>query len=696
MLRTLSAACLLLVPLGATPAIAQAQAQPPQHSTPASAAAHPRTTTTTATAPVGAEATSEGAAYFEFLKGRMLEGLGRVTDALEAYERASKMDPHSAQIRAEIAALYARQNRPADAITAAKAALNLDPDDSEAHWVLGTVYAAVIEARAEDAASGSRTRRTRRGGTSAGAGNDADEALPTLDDAIEHLEKARPERTYDNGLHLALGRLYLQKEQYDKAIGVTLYVFEREGSIDAGFLLAQAYDAANRRDDAINVLEEALGAEPEYPRAFAYLADLYVRQQNWDKAADAYGRAAAASPEPLEFQLRQSAALVSAGQTAAARDVLTKVSQSNPTEPRTLYLLAEAQRGVQDLDGAEATARKLMTLAPKQPFGPHALAQVYAQRHQYKDVIAILAPYLQSADQTVLQSRGIAPIWVSLGTAYQESGDFPKAIDAFQHAKQVGGNDGAFGVYLVQAYMAAGEKAKAVQLASEIHTSHPGNLRIMTLEAEARLQNGEKEAAIGILKEAVTKNPDDAQAYVALANVYLEAKQYRDAEALLQQASTRFPKDITIPFQLGAIFEEQRNVPEAEQAFRRALALDPQHAPTLNYLGYMYADHGVRLDEAVKLLSQAVEIDPYNGSYLDSLGWAYFKKGDASKARDYLVRAGDQLPRNSVVQEHVGDVLFALHDNQGAVAAWQRALAGDGRAIDKASIERKIEQARKR
>jgi tetratricopeptide (TPR) repeat protein len=653
--------------------------------------------------PGGAESAPQGAAYFEFLKGRMLEGAGKVNEALEAYERASKMDPHSAQIRAEIAALYARQNRPVDAITAAKAALKLDPDDSEAHWVLGTVYAAVIEAKAEEESSSSaRSRRARRGSAGGaapgGATSDAAsaEALPTLDDAIEQLEKARPERLYDNGLHLALGRLYLQKDNYEKAIGVTSYVFEREGSIDAGFLLAQAYDAANRRDEAIAVLEESLGSDPQYPRAFAYLADLYVRQSMWDKAADAYSRAAAASPEPLEYQLRQSAALVSAGQTAAAKDVLSKVSQSNPTEPRTLYLLAEAQRGVQDLDGAEATARKLMTIAPKQPFGPHALAQVYAQRHQYKDVIAILAPYLQSAEAATLQSRGIAPIWASLGTAYQEGGDFPKAIDAFQHAKQVGGNDGAFGAYLVQAYLANGEKAKAVQLASDIRANHPGNLRMMTLEAEARLQNGETGTAIGILKDAVKTNPDDAQAYVALANVYLEAKQYREAESLLTQAGSKFPKDITIPFQLGAVFEEQRNVSEAEQAFRRALSLDPQHAPTLNYLGYMYADHGVRLDEAIKLLSQAVEIDPYNGSYLDSLGWAYFKKGALDKARDYVVRAGDQLPRNSVVQQHVGDVLFALHDNQGAVAAWQRALAGDGRAIDKAAIERKIEQARKR
>ena len=205
-----------------------------------------------------------------------------------------------------------------------------------------------------------------------------------------------------------------------------------------------------------------------------------------------------------------------------------------------------------------------------------------------------------------------------------------------------------------------------------------------------------KRQAISILKDAVKSNPDDSQAYVALANVYLEAKQYHEAVTLLTQASDKFPTDITIPFQLGAVFEEQRNVPQAEQAFRRALALDPLHAPTLNYLGYMYADHNMRLDEAVKLLTQAVQIDPYNGSYMDSLGWAYFKQGALQKARDYCVRASDQLPRNSVVQEHFGDVLFALHDTQGAVAAWQRALAGDGRAIDKVAIEKKIEQAKKK
>jgi len=110
----------------------------------------------------------------------------------------------------------------------------------------------------------------------------------------------------------------------------------------------------------------------------------------------------------------------------------------------------------------------------------------------------------------------------------------------------------------------------------------------------------------------------------------------------------------------------------------------------------MLAEHSRKLDEAVKLLHEAVDLDPYNGSYLDSLGWAYFKRGSFDKAKTYLMRAGDQLPRNSVIQDHVGDLLFAMSDRDGAVAAWRRALDGDGRSIERRAIEQKIEKARAR
>ena len=630
---------------------------------------------------------AQGTAYFEFLKGRRLESLGQPVEALAAYERASKLEPASAQIRAEIAALHARNNRPDEAVAAARSALKLDKDNPEAYWVLGTVYAALAEAREEENAG-----RQQRGQPPA-----ASPALPARGEIIGYLEKARPARLYDNSLHMTLARLYLDEENWAKAIEVTSYVVEREpGAVDAAFMLAQAYEGANRVNDAIAALEEATLVDPDSPRALVYLGELYGRVKKHDEAANAFGRAAELRPGVLDLRLRQAGALVTAGRAAAARDLLKETAELHAKEPRVLYLLAEVERSLQDYDGAEATARKLIALAPKQPFGPHALAQVYAQRHNYKGVIDTLTPVVNGVDQATANSRPYAPIWVSLGYAHQELGDFEKAIASFERAKRAGGDDAAYDAYLVQANLAAGRSAKAVEIAAAARARQPKNLRLMNLEAQARLQHGDSAKAIEILELAVKTFPNDVQAHVALAGVFSEARQFNRAEDVLTRASTQFPSDINVPFQLGAVLEEQNRHADAERAFRKALAIDPMHAPTLNYLGYMLAERGQRLEEAVTLISRAVKIDPFNGSYLDSLGWAYFKQGKLDQAREYLVKAGEQMPVNSVVQEHVGDVLFALRDVGGAIAAWQRALKGDGRSIDRASIERKITQAQRK
>lgn len=635
---------------------------------------------------------AQGSAYFEFMRGRHLEGLGRVTDALAAYERAAKLDPKSAEIRAEMAALHARQNQPAEAIRAAKAALAIDPDDSEAHWVLGTVFASLVDARAEEAASAAA-----RPGAAAPKTPATPNEEPSLEAAIDHLEKARPGRRYDNGLHLTLGRLYLETEKYDKAVEVLFYVVEREPDfIEAAYLLAQAYDGAGDRPRAIATMEEVVAAEPQFSRAWVALAELYARNKQWDKSAEAYDRGAKEnSDNPTDLRLRQAAALVAAGRTPAARDVLKALVKTNPNEARVLYLLAETERSLQDYDAAEATARQLMAVAPKQPFGPHALAQVYALRHQYRDIVSTLTPIVEAAGPAA-STRAYAPLWVSLGQAYQEMGEFDKAVGAFERAKAAGGGDASYDAYLAQAYMTAGKPKQALDLIAALRTRQPRNLRLANLEAQARLQAGDAAGATKLLEDTVTANPRDPQAPVALASLLVEAKQYAKAEDVLNRAATQFPADIGIPFQLGAVFEEQDRPKEAEEAFRRALSIDPQHAPTLNYLGYMLAERGMRLDEALTLLNQAVKIEPFNGSYLDSLGWAYFKKGTLDKAREYLVKAGEQLPTNSVVQDHVGDVLFATRDFTGAVAAWKKALAGDGRSIDRQAIERKIDQALKK
>jgi len=126
------------------------------------------------------------------------------------------------------------------------------------------------------------------------------------------------------------------------------------------------------------------------------------------------------------------------------------------------------------------------------------------------------------------------------------------------------------------------------------------------------------------------------------------------------------------------------------------LERDPDHAPALNYLGYMLADRGERLDESVAYLKKALKIDPENGSYLDSLGWAYYKSNKLELADENLKRAAEQLKTNSVIQDHYGDLLFKLARYDEAIEAWNRALAGDGDSLDRGGVDKKIRSAQQK
>jgi len=97
-----------------------------------------------APAPQGARVTEgpDDAPYY-FLVGRYLEGEGKVDEAVAAFRKAIELDPKSAEPRAELAALYARQDKASEAIDAAEDALKVDAKNREANRVLGSVLAAL-------------------------------------------------------------------------------------------------------------------------------------------------------------------------------------------------------------------------------------------------------------------------------------------------------------------------------------------------------------------------------------------------------------------------------------------------------------------------------------------------------------------------------------------------------------------------
>jgi Tfp pilus assembly protein PilF len=135
--------------------------------------------------------------------------------------------------------------------------------------------------------------------------------------------------------------------------------------------------------------------------------------------------------------------------------------------------------------------------------------------------------------------------------------------------------------------------------------------------------------------------------------------------------------------------------------FREALDLDPSNAMTLNYLGYMLADKGTRLTEALKLIRKAVELEPMNGAFLDSLGWAYFKLGEYELAEENLRHAVERDQTDPTVHDHLGELYEKTGRIRLAAAQWElsiaeyaKSAAADVEQGDVAKVQHKLENAR--
>src|SRR5690606_3703990 len=95
---------------------------------------------------------------------------------------------------------------------------------------------------------------------------------------------------------------------------------------------------------------------------------------------------------------------------------------------------------------------------------------------------------------------------------------------------------------------------------------------------------------------------------------------------------------------------------DAERHLRAILEIDPNDHNALNFLGYLWADKDVNLDEARVLVERALELDPENPYYLDSLGWVYYRQGDGEKAVEYIRRAlVNMTTDDAVLRDHLGD-----------------------------------------
>ena len=181
--------------------------------------------------------------------------------------------------------------------------------------------------------------------------------------------------------------------------------------------------------------------------------------------------------------------------------------------------------------------------------------------------------------------------------------------------------------------------------------------------------------AVGSLQEAVNLEPKRPELFLYLGTALQRASQYdRAADRAAGRALGRRQATRICTSSSGVVYEKQQRFDDAVESFRRVLVLDPKHAESYNYIGYMYAEKGMNLSEAIQLIQQALAIEPENGYFIDSLGWAYYQQGRYPEALRELQRAVGLAKEDPVLFDHLGDAYLKNGLAAEAISAWERSL----------------------
>lgn len=504
------------------------------------------------------------------------------------------------------------------------------------------------------------------------------------------------------------------------------------------FLQAQALEENDDFDGAVDLYREALALVPTAAGIHAELAGVYAQQGDLTRARAEAEQALTSAPDNRMAHrllgLIAASSLESGASGAAdprvleAIDHLQRARNTGVADPVVTLTLGEMYLRGEQYSRAISTLQQFLLDRPGYPQAVMLLVQAYRAAGQPEQAEELINSLRDNAADSIggrlrnlegLEGRGqwrqAAEGWARLvdeqpeeigyrlryAAALVNGGRVDEGREQLLMLTRDQPDDVRAWYLLTQVEQRAGRTEEAEAAARKIGEIDPADGRGPIALATVFGQRGDHAGVVSTLRPRVTSPSDHdiesgtfGQMATLLSNAYVQLGQASQGIRTLERASERVPDDSQLMFALASTYERDDQTGRAERVFREIIETDPDHAPALNYLGYMLADRGQKLPEALQFIERAIAVGGETPSYLDSLGWAYFRMSRFQEAVGPLERAAEGAPRVSVIQDHLGDAYMELERYDEAADAFDRALAGDLDGIDERDTTRKRDRAR--
>jgi tetratricopeptide (TPR) repeat protein len=659
-------------------------------------------------------APDRASAYYHFGLAHMYEEMatntGRqdyATRAIEEYKLALNADPTSPYLNNGLAQLYLSTGRIRDAIAAAQDVIKKQPNDLDAHKLLGRIYLRSLSDGAQNA-----------------------ESQKMLDLSIGEYTKITQLQPSDIESHLLLGQLYTlnhdsahARQQFEAAEKID------PNNEDVAINLARLYNDSGDLQRSVEVLK-AVPVEDRTAKLSYALGMAYDQLKDTKDAIDAYRDAVDQEPDNPDAQRALAQDLMNDNQLAAAKKIFEDMVAASPQDEEAFVRISQIQRLQGNYQDALATLKKARALAQKESLIEVDYEEALVQDclGHYDEAISLLKGVLNETQQPHYtdgerSNRGL--FLFRLALIYREENHTEDAIAIYQQMIALGGEYGLRGYEGENdAYREAREYDKATAVAREAAAKYPKDESMQLMLALQLADMGKADEAINNQKAQLSNGGiTEHDLHVNLAQIDLRLRRWKEAGDELDlaekdsidtgttkgldktgdKAMARKDDQVAVLFLRGTLEERQKHYEAAEVYFKKLLAIEPDNMQTLNYYGYMLADRGVQLEDALKMIQRAVQLDPQQYAYLDSLGWVYFKLGQYKLAEENLLQATQRMGTDPTVHDHLGELYEKTGRLKQAAEQWEislgeyeKSMPGDTEPGDVNKVQKKLELARVR
>lgn len=347
----------------------------------------------------------------------------------------------------------------------------------------------------------------------------------------------------------------------------------------------------------------------------------------------------------------------------AALDKLDQVFELEPQQAQAILLEA---RILAD-QGAKKPYARVEKILARNP-DDTVLRMRYARLLTITDMAAARKQFeILSA-----RSPGDADLLFSLALINREINDDLAAAAYLRQVIALGQRTDEARYYLGSIAEDKGETEEALARYMEVEDSReylPANSRISHL----LIETGQLQRSQDWFDQQRERYPERLeQLYGLEADILTQFGNSQAAIDVLSRALVDMPENHNLRYARAMIYEQGGDLAAMEQELRNILRQDPDNTTALNALGYTLANRTTRYDEALQLVSRALELQPNEPAILDSMGWVLFRTGRYDEALEYLTRAYANFP-DPEVAAHLGEVLWVTGDTESALAVWRGA-----------------------